>query len=137
MIVYVVFGGMLATTGTSAVEMSTVTVNTNGIPQGTYSVAAELSDGVRTRSLYAVDALQITASPALPEIDRSTVRVEDGKMKFSVIGQIGQTVEVRASVNLEDWSTVATRLLTANLWEYADDDTAMFPQRYYRVRMQP
>lgn len=133
----VVNGGMLATTGTSTIGMTTVTVNTAGIPPGIYTVAGELSDGIRTRSLYAADAVEIMAPPAWPVIDRSTVRVESGKMRFSVMGQNGQTVEVRASEDLVNWSTVATQVLSASVWEYADDDTALFPKRYYRVRKQP
>jgi hypothetical protein len=61
------------------------------------AVAAELDDAPRRRSMYVAQGVENTLPPSQPEIDRSTVRMELRKVRFSVLGTIRQEGVVRAS----------------------------------------
>ena len=106
-------------------------------PPGSYRVAARLTDGLNERILYAATTIEITAGIPAPAIQRETVRIEGGLMRFTIAGTAGQTVVVRAAENLTDWEVIASSTLVTGTWEFSDPDTASYPARFYQVEAGP
>jgi hypothetical protein len=128
---------MLVNTGTAVVLSPQIEVLVGGsVLPGTYAVATRISEGGRTRYLYAPGSFTVTPSEEPPRIDGSTVRIEEGLMKFTVRAVPGQTVSIRASENLGSWETIAILPFIGDTWEFTDPDTAMFPRRFYKAQLE-
>jgi hypothetical protein len=127
----------LATTGTGAVSASVFDITTDAaaVPPGNYRVGVRLNDGTRARYLYARQALVVTPSTQPPAIDRSSLALSGGVMRFHVSGFPGQRVTVLASADLATWAPLATRTLKGAIWEFADDDAREFRRRFYRAEL--
>ena len=129
--------GTLAKTGPDAVSFVEIPVGTGSTPPGSYRVAARLTDGLNERILYAATTIEITAGIPAPAIQRETVRIEGGLMRFTIAGTAGQTVVVRAAENLTDWEVIASSTLVTGTWEFSDPDTASYSARFYQVEAGP
>jgi uncharacterized delta-60 repeat protein len=57
-----------------------------------------------------------------------------GHFKLSLVGELGRVVVVQASTNLADWTPIATNTLGSAPLLFSDPDSALFPQRFYRLR---
>lgn len=123
--------GTLPKTGTGAVELENVVVSLAGVEAGSYFVAVRLADGMKRRVLYASEPVEVRLPR--PRIDRTSVRVEDGLMKFSVLGVSGQRVIVEASEDLEQWEAVGVMELEGEGWEFCDAGAGNFERRFYRM----
>jgi hypothetical protein len=130
---------MLSRTGTGAVSLGSfaVAIDAAAVPPRSYAVFARLQDGARTRYLYAQQRLIVTPSTQPPAIDRSSVTLSDGVMRFDVHGFPGQEVTVLASTDLRRWIPVATRTFNGTIWHFADADAGKFPRRFYRAVLAP
>jgi hypothetical protein len=127
----------LSRTGTGAVSFNTlsVTVNAAAVPPGSYSVCAQLNDGVRTRYLYAPQLLIVTPSLQPPSID--SLAFGGGVFRFNVHGFPGQEVIVQASSDLVNWIPLQTHTFTGTIWEFVDADAGNFTRRFYRAMLAP
>lgn len=129
--------GTLPKTGTSAVSFNTLGVSVNAIvvPPETYSVCARLTDGTRTRYLYAPQLLAVTPKP--PSLDAATIEFSGGALHFDVHALPGQQVTVMASADLINWVPLETHTFTGTVWEFVDADAGNFPKRFYRAQLAP
>lgn len=125
----------LPETGTAAVALHplSVTVGAAEAPPGSYSVCAQLTDGGRTRYLYAPQMLTVTLSRQVPSIDSTAL--SGGVFHCTVLGFPGQQVTMMASADLMTWTPLQTYTLTGTTWEFADPDAAGFTQRFYRAML--
>ena len=128
---------MLANTGTAVILSPQLEVPVDGsILPGKYNVVTRISDSGRTRYLYAPGFLTVTPSDEPPSIDGSTLRIEEGLMRFTVLAVPGQTVNVLASDDLQSWERIAILPFIGDTWEFSDPDTAMFPRRFYMPQLE-
>ncbi|HEV2692775.1 MAG TPA: hypothetical protein VG347_07745, partial [Verrucomicrobiae bacterium] len=68
----------------------------------------------------------------------SGVAVVNGHMQFSACGGVdGQTVYVQASMDLANWQTVSTNVVTGGCISYIDPQIPAPPNRYYRLNTVP
>lgn len=102
------------------------------VPPGDYAVAVRLVDGGKARVLYAPGQVTVVESPP-PFIDVDTMRVEGGVLRFTVRASPGQTLELQASGDLEEWAVLSTATLPSGIWEVVDSQYSGTPKRFYRV----
>jgi len=57
-----------------------------------------------------------------------------GHFKLSLVGEPGRAVVVQASTNLAVWTPIATNTLGSAPLLFNDPDSALFPQRFYRLQ---
>jgi hypothetical protein len=62
--------------------------------------------------------------------------VVSNQFGFSLAGLFGQVVVIEASTNLADWIPLQTNTLSGVPWYVSDSDWELFPQRFYRARLQ-
>ncbi len=130
---FAINAGTLVRTGPNGMGFVEVPVSTHTTPSGSYRVAVKLADTGRERVLYAASLVEIVPSHQPPSIQGDTVRIEGGLLRFTVRGSPGATLSVQAAQNLVDWAEIATHMMTSDLWEFSDPDTALYPARFYRV----
>ena len=123
-------GGMVAKTGTEAVGLVPLMVEVGETAPGIYRVAVRLTDGGKSRVLYAAETVEVGM---VPRIEGGTVRREGGLMKFTLLGTPGLTVAVRATEDFVEWEMVGTGVLVGGMWEFVDGETGMFGKRFYEV----
>ncbi len=128
----------LAKTGTSAVALAqlSATIDAGVVAPGTYAVCARLSDGGRTRYLYAPQRLVVTPSLQPPTIDHaSLVRDSGGAIHFNVNAFPGQQVTVMISSDLTNWFPAQTHTFSGTTWEFVDANAGAAPRRFYRAAL--
>ncbi len=104
-------------------------------PPGTYWVFARITDGVRSRYLYAPQKLVLGSSRQPPIL--TSARVTSNQFHVTVSGIAGQTIVIQASTNLVQWSPIQTNLMTGPTWNFTDPASASLPLRNYRARLLP
>ena len=129
----------LSRTGTSVVSLNALnaSVDAAAVVPGSYAVCARLSDGVRTRYLYAPQLLVVTPSLQPPSIDAASLTLSGGIMHFNVNAFPGQEVTVLSSTDLVNWSPLQTQTFTGTNWEFVDMDAGNFARRFYRAILAP
>ena len=55
------------------------------------------------------------------------------QFKLSLVGELGRVVVVQASTNLVNWTPIATNTLGSAPLLFSDPDSALYPQRFYRL----
>jgi len=130
---------LLANTGTGAVALNSLNVSINpiAVAPGNYAVCARISDGTRTRFLYASEMLEVTASSQQPAVDAASLTYTNGIVRFNVLAFPGQHVTVKATTDFVDWVPVGTRLFTGTTWQFVDADAGTFPKRFYKAVLAP
>lgn len=125
----------VAGTGTNAVANTTLALaaNPTNTPPGNYALVARISDGTRTRYLYAPEKLTLKPSTQLPVLVGSSLQILGGQVQFTLQGFPGQQVLTQASTNLADWLPVATNNFSATLLNIVAGDTATWNRRFYRT----
>jgi hypothetical protein len=131
---------LLPDTGTSAVQISTLTATANAasVPPGSYAIGARITDGVRARYLYAFDSVVIAPSQQAPAIDAATLsRATDGSVHFNVLGFSGQKVAILATTDFAEWTPIATHTFSGPSWFFLDASAGDFTQRFYKAVLVP
>jgi len=130
---------LLANTGTSTVGFSSLNVSVNpiAVAPGNYAVCARISDGARTRHLYAAEMLEVTASSQQPAVDAATLALANGIVRFNVLAYPGQNVAIRATTDFVNWVPVQMHLFTGTTWEFIDARAGTFPKRFYKAFLAP
>lgn len=62
------------------------------------------------------------------------VRLRDGLFQFDLLGEPGKTITVELSINLRDWSPLATITNQTGTARFIDPAKIAHPTRFYRVR---
>ncbi len=110
-------------------------------------ISAPLDSAIRARgfvtggecngSSWFVESTSQPAPQAPP-----TILVNDGcfgfqtnHFGFNVAGVAGQTIVIEASMNLVNWSPVATNLVTGSPFYFYDPDSTNLPACFYRARL--
>jgi hypothetical protein len=129
----VVFQAALPSTGISNVYYSALSLSLNPavVLPGTYSVFGRISDGVRTRYLYAPQKLVLGPSRHPPTL--LSERIQASQFQFTLSGFPGQTVIIQASTDLVQWVSIQTNTLTGTALAFLDPGSLLVPQRYYRA----
>jgi hypothetical protein len=130
---------LLGNTGTSMIGLNVLELGTDPatVAPGLYAVCAQITDGIRTRHLYASEMLQVTPSSRQPAIDAASLALTNGVMRFNVLASPGQNVVVKATTNFVDWDPLETHSFTSTTWEFIDADAGMFPRRFYKAFLLP
>ncbi|MEP6956115.1 MAG: hypothetical protein ABI883_04765 [Chthoniobacterales bacterium] len=129
---------LLPRTGTNAVSLQALAIGTQGsLPPGSYAVCARLSDGGRSRYLYAPQHLTVTPTPSPPRIDAGSLLRVSGIVQFDVHAMPGQAVMVEATIDLIAWTPLQTHTFTGSVWQFVDGAAAKFDRRIYRVVLAP
>ena len=130
---------ILPKTGTGAVSLNSINsaLNAAVVLPGDYSVCARLSDGTRTRSLYAAELLTVIPSTQPPTIDGASLSLSGGIMRFDVHAFPGQQITVMASTDLINWTSLQTHAFTGTTWGFVDADAGNFSKRFYRTMLDP
>jgi hypothetical protein len=82
-----------------------------------------------------IRTLEFTATPAPPCILAPSLVWTNGQFSFTLQSQAGSAVEIQASSNLVDWSSLATLTNQTGALPFTDTDNT-FPRRFYRLRQQ-
>jgi hypothetical protein len=130
---------MLPRTGTGAVSFNTLSATADAamVLPGAYWVCARVSDGGRTRYLYASQPLIVTPSLQPPSIDGSTLAFSAGAMHFNVLALPGQQVVVMVSSDLANWAQLQTHTFMESVWQVTDATAGNYGKRFYRVALAP
>jgi Immunoglobulin domain/Immunoglobulin I-set domain len=94
---------------------------------GVYSVRAEN---------WAGTAVNVVATVLVDTMSVENVhRNESGQFQFEVVGDVGQHFIIEASTDMEHWDLLREESLTLGnpVYEFIDNDTALYPIRFYRV----
>jgi hypothetical protein len=121
-----------ATGAGSVMEYSNLGLSTTNVAPGMYSIYAKISDGRHTRYLYAPELVQITSF--LPPVLDITV---SGHAKYiiGITGVAGQTNVLQSSSDLQNWTPLATNILTTSRWTYTNSTAASL--QFYRAAVVP
>lgn len=56
--------------------------------------------------------------------------------KLDLTSNLGQSMEIQASADLQSWETLTTITNTGGVLHFTDPDANNYPQRFYRVKLQ-
>lgn len=126
-------------TGTDAVVMTQPSPVTDPlvVVPGLYAVLARISDGTRSRVLYAPQGLTVAPSRQLPVVLADSLMTVGGQMQFTLSGFVGQTLFVEASTNLVDWLVISTNTFVGTNLVFQDAASPAFDRRFYRIGLVP
>ena len=100
--------------GTNNVFVGTRRLPGAGMLPAVYAVFAKISDGERSRYLYAPEFLVVEPSQKPPEL---TMRLSDqSSVTLTVNGSPGQSIVVEGGATLGEWQALATNTLTTSIW---------------------
>lgn len=130
---------MLPKSGTNAVlhQALGAAIEAAVVSPGNYSVCTRVSDGGRTRYLYAPELLIVSPSLQPPGIDGDSLHLQNGVMRFDVHAFPGQRVTIFASPDLVQWIPLATNTFAGTVWEFVDSEAGKFTRRFYRAALAP
>ena len=100
---------------------------------GIYAIGAAIADGIRVRYLYAPELLHLLPSVQPPEIGQP--QINSGFIQADVHGAIGQTIVVDTSLNLIDWTPIATNQFSSSVWIFRDAFEPDAKLKAYRARL--
>ncbi len=125
----------VAGTGVTNVFPNNLTLNPGPalMPAGTFFVSARISDGVRTRYLYAPQKLTISTSQAAPYLTFATPL--GGAFRGTVHGVAGQTFVLQGSTNLINWTPLWTNTFTGTAANFADFFATNSNRGFYRAQL--
>jgi hypothetical protein len=83
-----------------------------------------------------IRTLAFTATPAPPRILAASLVWTNGQFSFTLQSQAGSAVEIQASTNLVDWTSLATLTNQTGTLPFTDTDST-FPRRFYRLSQLP
>jgi hypothetical protein len=73
--------------------------------------------------------------------DVSSVGIEfqlnGNSYKLNLSAMVGQIYQVQASTDLEHWQTLTMLTNNGTVFSFTDQDVAKYPQRFYRLKLQP
>ncbi len=134
---YNVYFGTASRTYTNHIHLGNVTNATiSGLAAGaTYYLAATCYDASGSESDYSNEASS-TVPPAVPDLQFH--RTSAGQFILTVNGPTGQTNQILATQNLKTWTVIGTVTLgIGGSLNFTDQNTAAFPQRFYRTQQVP
>jgi hypothetical protein len=99
------------------------------------------NDGVVWTPLSLLKADQPIISLPATHVEKNETGILDGiiismngnRYKLNLIANVGQPLEIEASTNLVDWTTIAT-LTNTNGLNFDDPEAGNYPMRFYRLR---
>ena len=124
-------------TGTGYVSYASVALTldaTNASP-GYHAIYARLTAGNRTRYLYAPEWVQVISSQAPPTLE--VARFNSTQVVVGVNAEIGQTIVLQTSTDLDAWLPLITNTMAGDHWSYTNSLAAPPVQRFYRAVLTP
>ena len=121
--------------GTNKVRFGTFSINfdaTNS-PPGYHVLFAKITDGSRTRYLYAPEILTVFSSFEPPRL--AIVGGAGNQPQVDIIGTPGQHVVLQSSTDFQIWQALATNWLATNVWRYLDSQP-FGARKFYRAKLQ-
>jgi hypothetical protein len=118
--------------GASFISFSTTNLMlaaSNAAP-GVHTVLATITGGGRTRHLYAPESVEVIAPHQPPILD--IVKLNATQYRIGVNGDLGQTVVLQSSTDLQAWLPLATNTLTTSRWDFTNTPPSSPETRYYR-----
>jgi hypothetical protein len=109
-------------------------INTTSVQPGTYTLYGKISDGVRTRYLYAPEPVTIVSSRQ-PNLGIS--KVSGAQFAIAIDGVSGQTIVIQLSTDLKTWVPTATNTLTTASWNYTNNPPSNMASQFYRALLLP
>jgi hypothetical protein len=97
---------------------------------GVHTVLATITGGGRTRHLYAPESVEVIAPHQPPILD--IVKLNATQYRIGVNGDLGQTVVLQSSTDLQAWLPLATNTLTTSRWDFTNTPPSSPETRYYR-----
>jgi len=126
----------LNATGTSMLGNVTTAISGSGkVRPDFYAIGAAITDGIRTRYLYAPEFVRVKPSSQPPQMTLASRGA--GVMEVRVAGGIGQKVLIEASADLVNWIPVETNTLSNPTWNYMNSVRPSEKMRIFRARTAP
>jgi hypothetical protein len=98
---------------------------------GGYDCVVSNVNGVLASSI----ATLTVNAPTQPSV--TGVAISGGQLALTITGDIGPDYAVQASTNLVDWQTIFTTNSPATPFNFADPDTGLYSERFYRIAVGP
>ena len=120
----------LAVSGVKSVYYTAASVFTTGLPAGTYSVCAKISDGARSRYLYAPQLVQVLSAPPL------VLGITNGIAGHAAVyigSAPGQPTILQSSTDLTNWTSIKTNSSPGGTWLYPITFTPGPAQQFFRA----
>lgn len=128
-----VFTGSYTNTGPNVVSPASVNLNVSSIMPGTYAIGANITEGTRTRYLYAPGTVTITTAGSRPVLDIASAA--GNSYIIGVNGSTGQTLVLQISSDLQTWTSLATNTLSGSRWAYTNQPAASVGVEFYRAEV--
>jgi hypothetical protein len=123
-------------TGAAAVNhFANLNLPTTNVPPGVYAIYGKISDGLRTRYLYAPQLVQILPAAQPPVL--GLLELTGAQVVVGVNGASGQTMVLESSPDLLTWLPLATNTLTSASWTYTNNALHGLPQQFFRGLLMP
>ncbi len=128
-----VTGQATGTNGIGIASLGYISNPTNTVP-GIYALGARISDGTRTRYLYAPELLILNPTLQAPRL--ASLVFSNDQFRCTVNGFTGQRVVIQASTDLSHWTPLATNTLSGSTFQFMDTQASNFSSRFYRALLQ-
>jgi len=114
---------------------ASVTLDATNAAPGFHALYARITDGGRTRYLYAPELVEVISSLQSPTLD--IARLNASQVQIGVSGLAGQTVVLLGSADVSNWLPLATNTLTGDRWVYTDTLSAGPAGLFYTAALAP
>lgn len=117
--------------GLSSVYAINASLDTSSVVPGVYRIFAVLSDGTRSRYVYAPEKVQVTPARQAPLLD--IAGLASALVRVGIAGAPGSTVVLQSSTDLRNWMPLMTNTLTSSRWVYTNASPANNAALFYRA----
>jgi len=102
-----------------------------------YSVP-DIASEIFMNPVYLANGLWLATIDAVPVLLGGGAIDSEGRFTLDIQGAVNQRYAVEASTDFLEWTVLEIGAIPAStIWRFVDEDVAVFPRRFYRVKFEP